>query len=53
MRHGEAMRYLPTTTAQRAEMLKVIGVADVEALIERIPAKARLGRELMIPEAMA
>jgi glycine dehydrogenase subunit 1 len=47
------MRYLSTTPAQRAEMLRTIGVDDVEALIERIPAKARLGRELAIPEALA
>jgi glycine dehydrogenase subunit 1 len=47
------MRYLSTTTAQRAEMLRTIGVDDVEALIERIPSKARLGRDLAIPAALA
>ena len=36
MRHGETMRYLSTTAAQRAEMLRVIGVDDVEALIETL-----------------
>ena len=49
MRHGETMRYLSTTAAQRVEMLRTIGVGDVEALIERIPSKARLGRDLAIP----
>jgi glycine dehydrogenase subunit 1 len=53
MRHGDAMRYLGTTPGQRVEMLRTIGVADVEALLERVPAKARLGRELDVPEAMA
>ena len=53
MRHGETMRYLGTTAAQRAEMLRTVGVADVEALLERIPAKARLARELDVPAALA
>ena len=53
MRHGETMRYLSTAAAQRAQMLRVIGVNDVEALIERIPAKARLGRALGVPAALA
>jgi glycine dehydrogenase subunit 1 len=53
VRHGATMRYLSTTPAQRAEMLRAIGVEDVEALLERIPAKARLGRELAVPAAMA
>ena len=53
MRHGETMRYLSTTAAPRVEMLRTIGVGDVEALIERIPSKARLGRDLAIPPALA
>ena len=53
MRHGETMRYLSNTAAQRAEMLRTSGVADLEALLERIPGKARLGRELAIPPALA
>ncbi len=53
MRHGPTMRYLATTPAQRAEMLRTIGVPDLEALLERIPAKARLGRELALPPALA
>jgi glycine dehydrogenase subunit 1 len=50
---NETMRYLPNTAAQRAEMLRTIGVADAEALLERIPAKARLGRDLTVPPALA
>jgi glycine dehydrogenase subunit 1 len=53
MRHGDAMRYIGTTSAQRAEMLRTIGVGDIEALLERIPSKARLGRELALPPALA
>jgi hypothetical protein len=48
-----ANRYLPTTPAQRAEMLRVIGVGDLETLLERIPSKARLGRDLGVPAALA
>jgi glycine dehydrogenase subunit 1 len=47
------MRYLSTTPAQRAEMLRTIGVPELEALLERVPGKARLTRELAIPPAMA
>jgi glycine dehydrogenase subunit 1 len=46
-------RYLPSTPAQRAEMLRAIGVGDLEALLERIPGKARLGRDLGVPAAQA
>jgi glycine cleavage system P protein (glycine dehydrogenase) subunit 1 len=53
VRHGETMRYIANTAGQRTEMLRTIGVADVEALLERIPSKARLGRELALPAAMA
>jgi glycine dehydrogenase subunit 1 len=53
LRHGETMRYLATTAAQRAAMLQTIGVSEVETLLERIPSKARLGRELQIPPALA
>jgi glycine dehydrogenase subunit 1 len=46
-------RYLPSTPAQRAEMLRAIGVGDLEALLERIPGKARLGRDLGVPAPLA
>src|SRR5262249_55141665 len=47
------MRYLSTTAAQRAEMLRVIGVDGIEGLIERIPSKARLERRLAISPPLA
>src|SRR5437773_619262 len=47
------MRYLTTTAAQRRAMLETIGADDIEALLERIPGKARLGRDLTIPPALA
>jgi glycine dehydrogenase subunit 1 len=47
------MRYLGTTPDQRREMLRAIGVGDLEALLDRIPPKARLERELALPPAMA
>ncbi|HEV8306529.1 MAG TPA: aminomethyl-transferring glycine dehydrogenase subunit GcvPA [Methylomirabilota bacterium] len=50
---GRPLRYIPTTGAQRAAMLETIGVADLDALLERLPAKARLGRELGLPPALA
>jgi len=53
MQHGQTMRYLPHTAAQRTEMLRAVGVADLDALLERIPSKARLGRDLGLPPALA
>ena len=53
LRHGETMRYIPNTAAQRTAMLRTIGVAEIEALLDRIPGKARLGRDLAIPAALA
>jgi glycine dehydrogenase subunit 1 len=47
------MRYLGTTPAQRTDMLRTIGVDGLEALLERIPGKARLGRDLQLPPALA
>src|SRR6266511_1432905 len=47
------MRYIPSTAAQRTEMLRTIGVADGECLLERIPSKARLDRDLAIAPALA
>jgi glycine dehydrogenase subunit 1 len=47
------LRYLGTTPAQREEMLRAIGVPDVEALLERIPPKARLGRDLDLRPALS
>ena len=36
------MRYLPLTPGDRAEMLGVIGAADIDALFIDVPAEARL-----------
>ncbi|MCX7571446.1 aminomethyl-transferring glycine dehydrogenase subunit GcvPA [Tumebacillus sp. DT12] len=45
--------YLPTTEAERNEMLKFLGVNSVEDLFTDIPEKARLGRDLNIPKALS
>src|SRR3972149_4775042 len=47
------MRYIPTTAAQREEMLRLIGVPSVDALLARIPAAARPARPLNPPPALA
>jgi glycine dehydrogenase subunit 1 len=46
-------RYIPNTLSQQREMLATIGVASIEDLLTRIPAKARLGRPLDLPPALA
>src|SRR5687767_14725312 len=46
-------RYLPTTPAQPAEMLRAMGVGDLEGLLDRIPSKARLDRDLGVPAPLA
>jgi glycine dehydrogenase subunit 1 len=43
------MRYLPHSEAERAEMLAVIGVPDIEALFGAVPAKARLKAAIDLP----
>ena len=47
------MRYISNTKAQQREMLGVIGAGSIEDLLVRIPPKARLGRPLDLPPAMA
>ncbi len=47
------MRYLPNTEQNRRQMLDVIGVASVEDLLARVPAKARLARPLDVGAALA
>ena len=48
------MRYLPHSEAERAEMLGVIGAADIDALFSAVPARALktfdLGRPDHSPE---
>ncbi|MEW5729689.1 MAG: aminomethyl-transferring glycine dehydrogenase subunit GcvPA, partial [Pseudomonadota bacterium] len=43
------MRYLPHTDADRRDMLRAIGVADVDALFRDVPQSARLDRPLDLP----
>ncbi len=43
------MRYLPKSDSERQEMLKAIGVANIEELFASIPPEARLNRELNLP----
>jgi glycine dehydrogenase subunit 1 len=44
------MRYLPLTQADRAEMLGVIGVADIDALFTDVPEAARLPGPVDLPK---
>jgi glycine dehydrogenase subunit 1 len=53
MASEETMRYIPHTPAQRAEMLRTIGVPEGEAFLAGIPPKARLARALDLPPALA
>ena len=46
------MRYLPKSDAERAEMLREIGVASIEDLFSAIPEEYRLTRDLAIPRQM-
>ena len=43
------MRYLPHSAAERAEMLGVIGAADVDALFSAVPARAFKSFDLGLP----
>lgn len=47
------MRYIGNTPQQQAEMLRAIGVRQLEDLLTRIPAKARLARPLQLPPALS
>src|SRR5579864_6564183 len=47
------MRYLPKSPADRAAMLKAIGLRSVDDLFAPIPAEYRLTRDLNIPRQMA
>ena len=46
------MRYLPLTPADRAEMLAVIGAADVDSLFADAPPAARVTQPLDLPPHM-
>ena len=45
-------RYLPTTEADRQEMLAELGISDVAELFSDIPEEVRFKGELDIPEAI-
>ncbi len=47
------MRYLPKSPAERALMLREIGVSSIDELFSHIPAEFRLNRDLAIPRQMA
>ncbi|MGD9473680.1 MAG: aminomethyl-transferring glycine dehydrogenase subunit GcvPA [Eubacteriaceae bacterium] len=45
--------YIPNTDEQKQKMCQVIGVDSVQDLFEDIPQKVRLGRELLLPDALS
>jgi glycine dehydrogenase subunit 1 len=47
------MRYIPHTAEDVRQMLETVGVDDVEALFEGVPAGVRLNRPLALPAAAA
>lgn len=47
------MTYIPTTAAERQQMLATCGANRMEELFNDIPATVRLGRELDLPRPMA
>src|SRR5947207_3458730 len=51
--HQENMRYLPKSPADRAEMLREIGAANIDELFSHIPAEYRFKRDLKVPRQMA
>ena len=47
------MRYIPSSKADRQEMLEAIGVDSIERLFAGIPESLRLRRPLNIPKALS
>jgi glycine dehydrogenase subunit 1 len=47
------MRYLPKSPADRAEMLREIGAANIDELFSHIPAEYRFKRDLRVPGQFA
>src|SRR5271156_5576901 len=47
------MRYLPKSPADRAAMLRAIGIRSIDDLFSPIPAEYRLTRDLAVPRQMA
>jgi len=46
------MRYIPISCEQREAMLRAAGVSSVDELFADVPARARLGRPLDLPEGL-
>jgi glycine dehydrogenase subunit 1 len=53
MKRRMRMPFIPTTDANRKEMLKTIGVEKFEDLLESIPEKVRFKGELDLPEPLS
>lgn len=47
------MRHIPITCEQREAMLRAVGVSGVDELFVDVPADARLGHSLAVPEGMS
>ena len=47
------MSYVPSTPAERQEMLHAVGVQDYRELYRDVPAEMLLDRELDLPEGMS
>lgn len=47
------MEYIPNTLDEQREMLKTIGVAKIEDLLEDIPSEIRLTRDLHLPPPLS
>ena len=47
------MSYVPSTPAQRQEMLRAVGVRDFRELYRDVPEEMLLDRELDLPSAMS
>src|SRR5215813_13721147 len=47
------MRYLPKSAADRAQMMREIGIQSIDDLFAPIPAEYRLKRDLKVPRQMA
>ncbi|MDO8881131.1 MAG: aminomethyl-transferring glycine dehydrogenase subunit GcvPA [Coriobacteriia bacterium] len=46
------MRFIPVTCEEQAEMLRVVGADTVDDLFVDVPAAARLGRPLALPDPL-
>jgi len=46
-------KYIPHTSSEIKEMLKVIGVENIEELFREIPKEIMLGRDLNLPKGMS